>query len=111
MKASFAGDGAADSLRGNGGAISLVPQVLRRPPAAAAMIRSPTSRLSEGRGGTHSEATGFAFVRVADVTEMGGNVSSNRALSFIVHLKYVEGYGICRNTYYVASFDVLKVSF
>lgn len=63
VKASFAGDGAADSLRGNGGAISLVPQVLRRPPAAAT-IRSPTSRLSEGRGGTHSEATGFAFVRV-----------------------------------------------
>lgn len=109
MKASFAGDGAADSLRGNGGAISLVPQVLRRPPAAAT-IRSPTSCLSEGRGGTHSEATGFAFVRVADVTEMGGNVSSNRALSFIVHLQ-VEGYGIRGNTYYVASFDVLKVSF
>jgi hypothetical protein len=101
---------AQPTASGNRGAISLVPQVLRRPPAAAT-IRSPTSRLSEGRGGTHSEATGFAFVRVADVTEMGGNVSSNRALSFIVHLKYVEGYGICRNTYYVASFDVLKVSF
>ena len=71
VKASFAGDGADDSLRFFG---------VRRDDQESHIA-------VVGGTGRYSDATGFAVVRVAGVPEMGGNVSSSRALSFSVHLK------------------------
>ena len=72
VKASFAGDGADDSLRFFG---------VRRDDQEESHIAVV------GGTGRYSDATGFAVVRVADIPEIGGNVSSSRALSFNVHLK------------------------
>ncbi|OEL13681.1 hypothetical protein BAE44_0025299 [Dichanthelium oligosanthes] len=71
VKASFAGDGADDSIRFFG---------VRRDDQESHIA-------VVGGTGRYSGATGFAIVRAADAPETGGNVSSSRALSFSVHLK------------------------
>ena len=72
VRASFAGDGAEDSLRFFG---------VRRDDQESHIA-------VVGGTGRYSGAAGFAVVRAADVPETGGNVSSSSALSFSVHLKY-----------------------
>jgi len=71
VRASFAGDGAEDSLRFFG---------VRRDDQESHIA-------VVGGTGRYSGAAGFAVVRAADVPETGGNVSSSSALSFSVHLK------------------------
>jgi hypothetical protein len=73
VRASFAGDGAEDSLRFFG---------VRRDDQEESHIAVV------GGTGRYSGAAGFAVVRTADVPETGGDVSSSSALSFSVHLKY-----------------------
>lgn len=72
VKASFAGNGAEDSLRFFG-------------------VRHDDQEESHiavvGGTGRYDGASGFAVVRAADVPETSENVSLSRALSFRVHLK------------------------
>ncbi|CAO2195186.1 unnamed protein product [Urochloa humidicola] len=74
VRASFAGDGAGDSLRFFG---------VRRDDQEESHVAVV------GGTGRFSGAAGFAVVRAADVpeSETGGHVSSSSALSFSVHLK------------------------
>ncbi|PAN27688.1 hypothetical protein PAHAL_5G098800 [Panicum hallii] len=72
VRASFAGDGAEDSLRFFG---------VRRDDQEESHIAVV------GGTGRYSGAAGFAVVRAAGVPEKGGNVSSSRKLAFSVHLK------------------------
>ncbi|CAL4953767.1 unnamed protein product [Urochloa decumbens] len=72
VRASFAGDGAGDSLRFFG---------VRRDDQEESHVAVV------GGTGRFSGAAGFAVVRAADVPETGGDVSSSSALSFSVHLK------------------------
>ena len=72
VRASFAGDGAEDSLRFFG---------VRRDDQEESHVAVV------GGTGRYSGAAGFAVVRTADVPETGGDVSSSSALSFSVHLK------------------------
>ncbi|CAL4960576.1 unnamed protein product [Urochloa decumbens] len=72
VRASFAGDGAGDSLRFFG---------VRRDDQEESHVAVV------GGTGRFSGAAGFAVVRIADVPETGGNVSPSSALSFSVHLK------------------------
>ncbi|RCV28037.1 hypothetical protein SETIT_5G373900v2 [Setaria italica] len=72
VRASFAGDGADDSLRFFG---------VRRDDQEESHVAVV------GGTGRYSGAAGFAVVRAADAPQMGGDVSSSSGLSFSVHLK------------------------
>ncbi|GJN17233.1 hypothetical protein PR202_gb04284 [Eleusine coracana subsp. coracana] len=73
VKASFAGDGAGDSIRFFG---------VHRDDQKESHIAVV------GGTGRYHHAAGFAVVRAAVVPETSGNVRMSRAFSFSVHLKY-----------------------
>lgn len=73
VKASFAGDGAGDSLRFFG---------VHRDHQKESQIAVV------GGTGRYHAASGFAVVRAAGVSETSGNASMSKVLSFSVHLKY-----------------------